>query len=493
MFTTLALYLLEVLLCSGLLVLIYQLFFRKLTHFRWMRYYLLMSLVLPLLLPLTPWISLPFFSVEAVVPLSGIGQSFNSNISHWIYELPDSQLAVNEAASQPRFTFAALVIGGIYIMGAIYFFFALGRQLYRIRQLLVRYEREKQPGYWLVWLDGDTAPFSFLNYLFLGKSCLKMDRDELEKVKQHELVHIRQRHSLDLLLLELINVVCWFNPFHRLFRKHLQDVHEYLADEQVAANGAWQPYARLLVEMSRRPLPVSLTAGFTARQIGRRIRMMSRHRSGRWSLLRFTVILPLSVSLLFLYSCLEEIPENYANVDSEKSVALPADGSNLKIGRISWEGNEVYTDAQLSEVFSLKSGDYFDSAAVARSLDYHPEQINTTISDLYMDEGYLFFSLEVEKWERAEGVVDLNMKIFEGEPNRLGDITIRGNQSVSAEEILREIDLKTGELFSRSKLIGAQRTIAELGYFDPQHVRVNPIPKHEQHEVDIEFVVEEIN
>ena len=491
MFTTLALYLLEVLLCSGLLVLMYQLFFRKLTHFRWMRYYLLMSLVLPLILPLTPWISQPFFSAEAVVPLGGIGQSVNANIAHWIYELPDGQLAVDGAESQPRLTYAALIISCLYIMGVIYFFFVLGYQLYRIRQLLVQSEKEKQPGYWLVWLDGDTAPFSFLNYLFLGKSCQLMDRDELEKVKQHELVHIRQRHSLDMLLLEMINMLCWFNPFHRLFRKHLQDVHEYLADEQVAASGAWQPYARLLVELSRMPLPVSLTTGFTAQQIGRRIRMMGRNRSGRWSLLRFTVILPLSVSLVFLYSCLEEVPENYVNVDSEKGVTLPTEVGDLKIGRIFWEGNEVYTDAQLSEVFSLKSGDYFDSAAVARRLDYHPEQ--TTISDLYMDEGYLFFSLEIEKQERAEGVVDLNMKIVEGEPNRLGDITIRGNQSVSAEEILQEIDMERGELFSRSKLIAAQRTIAELGYFDPQNVRVNPIPKHEDSIVDIEFVVEEIN
>ncbi len=318
-----------------------------------------------------------------------------------------------------------------------------------------------------------------------------MDRDGLEKVMQHELVHIQQRHSLDLLMLELINVLCWFNPFHRLLRKHLQDVHEYLADEQVAAKGAWQPYAQLLVEMSRMPLPVSLTTGFTAQQIGRRIRMMGRNRSGKWSLLRFTVILPLLASLVFLFSCLEEVPENYGNVDSEKGVALPTEAGGLKIGQIYWEGNQRYKDAQLSEIFGIKSGDPYDSAIVAKQLDYHPDR--TTISDLYMDQGYLFFSIEVKKEESIDQEVDLRMNIFEGKPNRLGDITVRGNKSMSTEEILQEIDMEPGELFSRKKLIGAQRTIAELGYFDPQNVHVNPIPKHEDDEVDIEFVVQEIN
>ena len=491
MFTTLTLYLLENLLCSGLLVALYQLFFKKLTHFRLMRYYLLTSLLLPLLLPLTTWISLPFFTKESIAPLSGIGQSFNANIAHWLYELPDAQLAVDQAASQPQFSIVAMVLIGLYLLGVIYFMFALGYQLHRIRQLLVQHKQEKQSGYWLVWLEGDVAPFSFFNYLFLGKSCQKMDREELDKVKQHELVHIKQRHSLDLLLLELINVLCWFNPFHRLLRVHLQDVHEYLADEQVAAKGAWQPYAQLLVEMSRMPLPVSLTTGFTAQQVGRRIRMMGRNRSGRWSLLRFTVILPLLASLAFLFSCLEEVPENYGNVHSEKDVALPTEAGRLKIGQIYWKGNQVFTDAELSEIFGIKSGDPYDSATVAKQLDYDPDR--TTISDLYMDQGYLFFSIEVKKQERTDQVVDLRMNIIEGKPNRLGDITVRGNKSMSSEEILREIDMESGELFSRSKLIGAQRAIAELGYFDPQNVRVNPIPKHEDHVVDIEFVLEEIN
>lgn len=487
MYTTLTLYLLEALCCSGLFVLTYHLFFSKITHFRWMRYYLLLSLVLPLLLPLIPWTSFTFWPQGSAMHLEGLGQNVNTSITYWLYELPETRANLPE--EEHPISPPAMLLGGIYLLGVLFYASVLGQHLYRIRQLIRTGQKEKQNGNWLVWLEGDAAPCSFFNYLFLGKRCLNMEEEELEKVKQHELVHIGQRHSLDLLMLELINVFFWFNPFHRLIRKYLQDVHEYLADAQ-AAGTTWQPYAQLLLQMSKRPLPLSLTAGFGAAQIGRRIRMMRRGRSGKWSLLRFAVILPLSVSLVFLFSCLEEVPENYTNKDAEAGL-VKTEAADLKIGRVSWEGNRLYTDNQLSEVFGMKSGDPYDSAAIARRLHYHPER--TTISDLYMDEGYLFFSLEIDTQQHAEGVVDLRMNIFEGKPNRLGKITIRGNQSVPTEAILQEIALKPGELFSRGKLIAAQRTIADLGYFDAENVLVRPIPRHEENEVDIEFVVKENN
>ena len=493
MFTTLALYLLEVLFCSGLFILMYHLFFSKVTHFRWMRYYLLLSLILPLILPLIPWISFTFWSQSPGMPLDGLGQNVNANLASWLYELPETQADMLEGGEAThRFTPLAMVLSTVHILGVLFYLFVYGQQLYRIWQLMRTNQKEKKAGYWLVWLEGDAAPCSFLNYLFLGKSFQKMEEDDLEKVKQHELVHIRQRHSLDLLMLEFINAFFWFNPFHRLLRKHLQDVHEYLADVQVAGIG-WQPYAHLLLQMSKRPLPLSLTAGFSAQQIGRRIRMMRQKRSGKWSLLRFAVIMPSSVILLFLFSCLEEVPEKFEKPDAESELSVQAGTAELIIGSISWEGNQLYTDDQLSEIFGIKSGDPYDSATVSKQLNYHPDR--TTISDLYMDQGYLFFSIEVKKQEGADQVVDLRMNIFEGTPNRLGDITVRGNNSMSTEEILREIDMEPGELFSRNKLIGAQRTIAELGYFDPQNVsiHINPIPKHEEHVVDIEFVLEEIN
>ncbi len=150
----------------------------------------------------------------------------------------------------------------------------------------------------------------------------------------------------------------------------------------------------------------------------------------------------------------------------------------------------MYDDETLTDVLGLQSGDPYDSVTLNQHLSYsfdHPDQPD--IASLYMDRGYMFFNLEIKRHEREEGIVDLTMDVYEGDIMKIGQLIIQGNGAVPREKILAQIPIKRDELFSRSQLIASQRAIADMGYFDPQQVGINPIPHPERGTVDIEFIL----
>lgn len=488
--TALIIYALEVLCCSGLFLLLYRLFFSKCTHFKGMRFYLLASLILPLLLPLLTPFSFEFPFAQEAESIRLVGHTFRLNTQQWLFMLPEAAegYAYEESVSITKW--GSLLLG-LYVTVVLFRLFSLFKRLHAIRQMLKNSLKERRDGFYLVWPAKHTAPFSFLHYLFLGRQCKDLSPEELEQVMQHELVHIRQRHSLDLLLLEAVDVFLWFNIFHRYLRHRMQEVHEYLADEAVSQDTDWKDYARLLLKISASKEPVALSAAFTARQIGRRILMLGRARTAKWKRMGFAAILPLSASLVFLFSCLEEVTEYNKEVDTSVTEQnLIAETGNLLIGDIYWEGNSVYSDAELNQVLGLSSGAAYSKELINNALNYNTDK--EVVSDLYMDHGYLFFSIEVVEMQRDDQVVDLKMQVYEGIQCTLDRIIIRGNVKISDEEILEQLEMRSGDLFNRTELIAAQRKIAEMGFFDPKKVQVNPIPVPENGTLDIEFTVTEL-
>ena len=135
----------------------------------------------------------------------------------------------------------------------------------------------------------------------------------------------------------------------------------------------------------------------------------------------------------------------------------------------------------------MQSGDPYDSVELNQQLNYSAD--GSDVGSLYMDQGYLFFSVEVQEVESAEDKVDLTMNVHEGEVIKISEIHIQGNQDIAKETILEEIVIKPGELFSRSKLIESQKAIADMGDFDVEQVNINPIPGIENQEVAIKFTL----
>jgi hypothetical protein len=153
----------------------------------------------------------------------------------------------------------------------------------------------------IVSVDKEFSPFSFLNVVFINER--KITEGNLQRILAHERVHIRQHHSLDILLMELVIVLQWFNPFVWPYKKSLQETHEYLADEGVIAQGfSVTMYQLLVFEQHVGTKLFEFANNFKQSQIKRRLTMMSKIKSRNAARLKLFLVLPLASFLVLAFA-----------------------------------------------------------------------------------------------------------------------------------------------------------------------------------------------
>ncbi len=144
----------------------------------------------------------------------------------------------------------------------------------------------------IVEMDGDKAPFSFLNMIYINPS--KYDYDTYEQILAHEKIHITKWHSLDIFLSELTLIILWFNPFAWLYRKVVEHNLEYLTDQEMLASGAnAEVYQMNLLKVSVPELPLSLSTNYNQSFLKKRIHMMNAKKSSARSTWKYLFILPI--------------------------------------------------------------------------------------------------------------------------------------------------------------------------------------------------------
>lgn len=474
-----------------LFLLIYRLFIAGLTHFTWMRVYLLVSLFLCLILPL---ITLPANWHHVLPGSSSIGKPLNYTFLNINPDLSsgNSMNATLESKHISLGGILAFLLITIYLSGALFRLYQLAKKLLHIRSSIRQHHREKMGNYWLIQVKSQIPACSFLNYIFINKNLANLSKSELDRIHFHEAIHVKQGHTLDILFAELVSVFFWFNPLMKIFRTHLKEVHEYLADEKTLSHTEMKKsYSNLLLKLTTEGQAFNLSSGFSAKLIRHRIMMMSKVRSLPRQKLLFFLLLPAALILLMSFSYFE-------NRSSASPVALEVQAANvptisqLKVGKISWEGNTIYTDARLTKELGIKPGDAYSPEHLKERLWLDID----AVSSLYMDQGYLFFNGEVSEEPKEDGVMDLTISLYGGVQAKIGQITIEGNGSVPKQEIIDVILILPGELFSRTKLINSAHAIQQLKKFDPEKILINPIPKPDQFNgeftiVDIEFILTE--
>ncbi|MFC5410475.1 TonB family protein [Larkinella bovis] len=273
----------------------YWLWLRQHTFFRLNRAYLLASVLLSLVLP---FIELPQETVETIpVPVAA-------------FSLPVSVMAPAEPTG-PDWE----IIGcWAYGLVAAVLLFRLLIQVTGIGRLIRRSERHEVDDYTLVLPADERVPtFSFFRYLVL---CRRDAQTNNTPIVAHELVHIRQWHSFDVLLLEAVQLFFWMNPVLVLYKRSIQQVHEFLADAQAEDK---HEYARFLVTYAFGVQPNTLTNGFFKPSlIKERIRMLQRRTTSRWALGKYVLVLPLLLSLLAMTTARDQISQLVTPVSDEK-------------------------------------------------------------------------------------------------------------------------------------------------------------------------------
>ncbi|NCX96422.1 MAG: outer membrane protein assembly factor, partial [Chitinophagia bacterium] len=168
------------------------------------------------------------------------------------------------------------------------------------------------------------------------------------------------------------------------------------------------------------------------------------------------------------------------------------EGHKYYFGDIQWRGNTKYPSDYLSKVLGIKRGDVYNQQMLDTRLgkQLSPDG-GEDISSLYMDDGYLFFSIEPVETSVVGDTINYEMRIAEGTQATIRDITIFGNDRTNEHVIRRELRTLPGNKFSRSDLIRSQREIAQLGFFDQEKIGIQPKPHPEEGTVDIEYTVVE--
>ena len=216
---TIAWFLLKVIICSGILCGYYFLALRNKIFHRWNRFYLLASVVLALLVPL---VKINIFQKPDVEKGSVIQMlqtiSYGDEI---VIEYSRKGFHIN---SQMLAATAYLLVCGILLT---VFFIAL----YRINKLKKKYPQTQIEGINFVNTNDKGTPFSFFNFIFWNKA-IDLHSKPGQQIFNHEIAHIKEKHSYDKIFMNLVLVIFWINPFFWLMRKELHMIHEFIADQE---------------------------------------------------------------------------------------------------------------------------------------------------------------------------------------------------------------------------------------------------------------------
>jgi TonB family protein len=274
-----------------LFYLLYWLVLRNDTYFRLNRSILLASLIFSMVIP---------FIRFNILPSDGI-QRF----------MPPFVVSFNEPAvsSEQVLTYAAPVraINGWKIMGLVYLTgmgFVIARLIYQaiyLQAVSHLSDKQKLDGFTLVSMNSDTMPFSYFRRIYLPT--LKIDKHSASSIINHEKSHMVQRHYLDLVIIETIGILHWFNPVVWFYERSLKETHEYLADEAVLSTGENAgKYKAILVNQAMGGPVFVFTNQFNQSLIKKRIIMMNKMKSPRWAQLKALLFVPFLAALLVAFA-----------------------------------------------------------------------------------------------------------------------------------------------------------------------------------------------
>ena len=173
--------------------------------------------------------------------------------------------------------------------------------------------------------------------------------------------------------------------------------------------------------------------------------------------------------------------------DKTVNVYLKIDeGKKYYVRNIKFVGNTIYPSDYLLGVLGMKSGDVYNQKQLTDRIHTDEDGIGT----LYMDQGYLFFNLDPVEVNVQNDSVDLELRIYEGQPARINRVRIEGNDRLYEHVVRRELRTRPGELFSKTDLIRSARELAQTGHFNPENMNPQPLPDPENGTVDILYALE---
>ena len=415
------------LLKSGVAMILFYGFYRLMifqnTYFRIRRFTLLAILFFSALYPfvdIADWLSRKEPVHEILIP--------------YIAELPEVEVI---QPAEPSFSFQYIVFVA-YLCVCSFFAIRMFIQLAAVIRMRFKARPLQFQGYTVYRLDGSPAPFSFFHWIFMDPS--QNSEQESYQILIHELTHVRQYHSVDMIIGELATVFFWFNPFAWLLKQEIRINLEHLADNKVLETGTEATtYQYSLLRLCHPSKTNKLVNNFNIPQFKRRIIMMNKNKSSRNSLMRYAFLIPVA-GVLVISGNVQAVVNKVKN----ELIALPSvsqqdalkvsgqvvtsDGNPLPGTSIIIQGTHIGTIADQNGNFSLPmqpdqqlhiSYVGFKSEVVKPNRDGKPLKVVLVESPVLQDElvvvGYAAKTPKAER-KSTENVDVKQGKALAGEP-----------------------------------------------------------------------------
>ncbi|HQS34856.1 MAG TPA: N-acetylmuramoyl-L-alanine amidase, partial [Sediminibacterium sp.] len=281
-------YFLQVVFCSAIMMGYYWLVLRDKQFHQYNRFYLLMVAGFSWLVPLIK------------IQLNGTNISEDTNIYYLLSAVADNNTIIE---SNLKFNWYNLSwqngLKLLYAGGVLFLLTGFFVSLFRIYQLFKLNKVRSLGEIDLVITNAKGTPYSFFRYIFWNEA-IDLSSATGQQILQHEIIHVKEKHSFDKIFMQLILIAGWFNPFFWLIKKELHMIHEFIADKKSVDNGDTASLAQMLLAAAYPQHQFNLTNPFFFSPIKRRIAMLTKQQHSRFSYLRRLVVLPLLAITIIL-------------------------------------------------------------------------------------------------------------------------------------------------------------------------------------------------
>jgi beta-lactamase regulating signal transducer with metallopeptidase domain len=406
----------------SLFLLFYVLVLEKEKMFVFNRCFLIFTLALGFLIPFVK-LSKPFAPQRPVeiltASIDGFGAPEFEKASSAGISVPEDkvQRLINQPDSGVDGT---QVLIGIYLLGLGFFLGRFAYQLFMISKTIKTSEKLKQSGYTIVLMRIPIQPFAFWNFLFLSKEAYENGHLEPEIVS-HELCHIREKHTIDIILIEFLKVVFWFNPIFILYKRYIQLNHEYLADDAVVRHsGKLVDYQRLLLSKvnTNESYSASFGSAFHFSETKRRLMMIGKKknhfRSKRLRVVASLFVVTIVLGLTPAKNNQSWMPSgtysNYQGKDYEAIISAAVDTNNpyaLSLSRLDVEAlKHAYDQLPSDQKGSVTAFPFLDGLAYEKLLELKGSDRASKVWFMYQTppEKQVISNEVFEYWKKSKGL-----------------------------------------------------------------------------------------
>lgn len=320
------LYLLQVNVGLILFYALYKLVCTRDTFFRSRRFILIVSLVLPFILPfidVREWLE----SGDRMIMLT-----------HFDYSavLPEIVVGSEVAETGNRVFVLSEWIGYLYLAGVVVLLVRLVVQAFSLYRLIVRMPEKEIKGVRVKCLNDPSGPFSFFGWIFMNPAAVK--EDEISEILTHEMAHVKQHHSVDVLLAEMVSICCWMNPFAWLLKREVRLNLEFLADRKVMEAGfATKSYQYHLLGLAYNH-KYGLSNNFNFSHLKQRIIMMNKKKSNAAGHIKYALFVLPAFALLVA-----------GNISCSQDASQTEDAKEEVVAPVSPEAKEAPADSTAKE------------------------------------------------------------------------------------------------------------------------------------------------